>query len=79
MTQAPIVLPITNGGNFARKAGFTIALEGSGSRTTGVIRCDQPRSLDLIARDARRLEAVPDFILDAVSERLAAILDLPGV
>jgi mRNA interferase ChpB len=44
-TQLPIVVPITNGGNFARRAGFTVSLENAGTKTTGVIRCDQLRPL----------------------------------
>ena len=31
ITQLPIVVPITNGGNFARTAGFAVALDGSGA------------------------------------------------
>ena len=43
VTRVPVVLPITNGGNFARTAGFAVSLDGCGTRTTGVVRCDQPR------------------------------------
>ncbi len=43
-------------------------------RTTGVIRCDQPRALDLKARNGRHLETVPDPIMDDVLARLATIL-----
>src|SRR5262249_16461693 len=56
LTRTPVVLPITTGGNFARTAGFAVEL--SGTRTTGVVRCDQPRALDLGARNGRRVEAV---------------------
>ena len=74
LTRAPIVLPITTGGNFARRRGFAVSLEGAGTRTTGVIRCDQPRVLDLAARNGKRLETVPEPILDEALARLAAIL-----
>ena len=47
-TKLPVVLPITNGGDFARRIGF--AVEIAGIKTTGLIRCDQPRVLDLAER-----------------------------
>jgi mRNA interferase ChpB len=75
VTKVPIVLPITSGGNFARTAGFAVPLAGSGTQTTGVIRCDQPRALDLQARDARKLESVPAMIVDEVLAKLATILE----
>lgn len=73
LTRAPIVVPITTGGAFARTAGFTVSLSGAGTRTTGVIRCDQPRPVDLGARGARRLETVPKPILDEVLALLAPL------
>jgi mRNA interferase ChpB len=75
LTQAPIVVPITTGGFFARTAGFTVSLSGAGTRTTGVIRCDQPRPVDLGARKARRLESVPPAILDEVLGLLAPLFE----
>src|SRR5216683_3203723 len=74
LTRVPVVLPITTGGNFARAAGFAVSLEGAGTRTTGVIRCDQPRALDLAARKGRRLEHVPPGIIDEVLARVATIV-----
>jgi len=50
LTKVPIVLPITSGGSFARTAGFAVSLADAGTRTTGVVRCDQPRAFDLGAR-----------------------------
>ncbi len=73
VTQVPVVLPITSGGNFARTAGFAVSLDACGSRTKGVVRCDQPRALDLRARNARRLENVPPIIMEEVLARLQAI------
>ena len=75
LTRVPVVLPITSGGNFARTAGFAVSLTGMGTQTTGVIRCDQPRALDLQTRMARRLEAVPATIIDEVMARLATIFE----
>lgn len=74
LTRVPVVLPITTGGNFARTAGFAVPLAGAGLQTTGVVRCDQPRALDLGARGARKLETVPASIMDEVLARLAPIL-----
>jgi mRNA interferase ChpB len=74
MTQVPIVLPITTGGNFARTAGFAVTLMGAGTQTTGVVRCDQPRALDLKARGGRKVEQAPPAIMDEVLAKLAAIL-----
>lgn len=73
LTKTPVVLPITNGGNFARTAGFTVPLMGT--NTTGVVRCDQPRALDLGTRHARKLESVPTPILDEVLAKLAPIFE----
>jgi mRNA interferase ChpB len=75
VTKVPVVLPVTSGGNFARTAGFAVSLVGSGTQTTGVIRCDQPRALDLQARDARKLESVPAMIVNEVLAKLATILE----
>ena len=74
LTRTPVVLPITTGGNFARRRGFAVSLDGAGTRTVGVIRCDQPRVLDLTARNGKRLETIPEQIMDDVLARLAAIL-----
>jgi mRNA-degrading endonuclease toxin of MazEF toxin-antitoxin module len=43
VTKVPVVLPITSGGNFARTAGFAVPLTGAGTKTTGIVRCDQRR------------------------------------
>ena len=75
VTQVPVVLPITSGGNFARTAGFAVSLAGAGTKTTGVVRCDQPRALDLSARHGRKLETVPDAIMDEVLAKVATILE----
>jgi mRNA-degrading endonuclease toxin of MazEF toxin-antitoxin module len=69
----PVVLPITSGGAFARVRGFAVSLSGAGTKTVGVIRCDQIRSLDLTARRGRLLENIPQEILDEVLAKLAPI------
>jgi mRNA interferase ChpB len=75
LTRTPVVLPITSGGNFARTAGFAVSLMGAGTNTTGVVRCDQPRALDLSSRNARKLESVPAAIVDEVLAKLAPIFE----
>jgi mRNA interferase ChpB len=71
--HVPIVVPITSGGVYARNNGFTVSLAGAGTRTNGLIRCDQPRPLDIAARNGRRLEAVPQHILDDVLAKLITL------
>jgi mRNA-degrading endonuclease toxin of MazEF toxin-antitoxin module len=73
LTKVPIVVPITSGGNFARTAGFAVSLDNAGTRTKGVIRCDQPRPIDLSARQARKLEVVPNAIIDDVLARIVTL------
>ncbi len=75
VTKVPVVLPITSGGNFARTAGFAVSLTGAGTKTTGIVRCDQPRALDLGARQGKKLESVPGEIMDEVLARLVAIFE----
>jgi len=75
VTKVPVVLPVTSGGNFARTVGFAVSLAGAGTNTTGVIRCDQPRALDLGARHGRRLENIPDAIMDEVLAKVGTILE----
>jgi mRNA interferase ChpB len=75
LTTVPIVLPITTGGNFARTAGFAVSLMGAGTRTTGVVRCDQPRAVDLRARGATRLESAPDGIVDEVLSKVSSLFE----
>jgi len=70
-TRLPIVLPITSGGEFARRIGFAVPV--AGIRTTGVVRCDQPRVLDLHARGGRKVESLPREILDEVLARASTL------
>lgn len=71
----PLVCPITQGGNFARHAGFAVSLSGAGLRTQGVVLCNQPRVLDLKARGGRFIENVPEFIMDEVLARLQTLIE----
>lgn len=72
-TKLPVILPITNGGDFARRIGFAVPI--SGIRTTGVVRCDQPRVVDLQARQGRKVDALPPVILDEVLAKVATLFE----
>ena len=63
-TKLPVVLPITSGGEFARRLGFAVPL--TGIRTSGIVRCDQPRVLDIEARHGRKVDALSTELLDEV-------------
>ena len=71
ITKMPIVLPITSGGNFAKNRGFAVHLLGG--KTTGIVRCDQPRALDFDARQAKFLEHAADQVTEEVLARFNAI------
>ncbi|AKL11321.1 TPA: type II toxin-antitoxin system PemK/MazF family toxin [Kluyvera intermedia] len=72
LTRLPAV-PVTSGGNVTCAAGFAISLDGAGTKTT-MIRCDHPRIIDMDARNGKRLEPVPEAIVNQVLARLEAIL-----
>ena len=72
-TKLPVVLPITNGGDFARRLGFSVAL--TGMKTTGVVRCDQPRVIDLTARNARKVDVLPEALMDEVLAKIATLFE----
>ena len=75
VTQTAIILPITTRGNFARTAGFAVPLAGGGMKTTGVVRCDQPRVLDLAARSGTFLERALDTVVDEVLARVTTLFE----
>lgn len=68
-----LVAPISQGGNFARGAGFAVSLSGSGTDVSGVVLVNQVKSLDLISRHARKSEAAPLQIVEEALMRLQAI------
>jgi mRNA interferase ChpB len=72
-TKLPVVLPITNGGDFARRIGFGVAL--SGIKTTGLVRCDQPRVLDVVARGGRHVDVLSAELLDEVMAKVITIFE----
>jgi len=71
----PLVCPVTQGGNFARHAGFAVSMTGTGTNTQGVVLCNQLRTLDLKARGAKFIEKAPGFIVDEVLAKLQTLLE----
>lgn len=72
-TLLPVVCSITSGGDFARRIGFAVPILGI--KTTGVVRCDQPRVLDLGARNARKVDTLPASIMEEVLAKLVPIFE----
>lgn len=72
-TRLPVILPIISGGEFARRIGFAVPI--SGVKTTGVVRCDQPRVLDLHARNGRKVDALPQALMDEVLAKVVTIFE----
>ena len=70
-TRLPVILPIATGGEFARRLGFAVPL--TGTKTSGAVRCDQPLVLDLAARNARRVEALPAQLMEEVLAKVVTI------
>jgi mRNA interferase ChpB len=70
-----LVAPITQGGDFARYAGFAVTLTGTGCKTQGVALVNKVRMLDLVARQARKVERVPLEVMEDAMARLRALLD----
>lgn len=72
-TKLPVILSITNGGEFASRIGFAVPIIGI--KTTGVVRCDQPRVLDIAARNGRKVDTLPADLLDEVLAKLVPIFE----
>lgn len=69
-----IIAPITQGGAYARHAGFAVPLTGTGCETQGMALINQLRSLDLEARGAKKIERAPQMVIDDALARLNTIL-----
>ena len=70
-----LVAPITQGGDFSRFAGFAVPLGGADCKTHGVALINKIRMLDLVARNAKRVERVPQVVIDDAIGRLTALLE----
>ena len=73
VTGLPVVVPITSGGQFARSIGFAVPL--SGTKTTGIVRCDQPRVLDIRARGGKRVERAPAAVVGEVLAKVSTMFE----
>jgi mRNA-degrading endonuclease toxin of MazEF toxin-antitoxin module len=70
-----LVCPISQGGNFARHAGFAVSLTGTGTNAQGVVLCNQARTLDLQARKATFSEKLHQSVTDEVIAKLLTLLE----
>lgn len=73
VTKLPVILPITSGGDFARRFGFAVHI--TGIKTTGIIRCDQPRVIDLVSRSGHKVDVLPESIMDEVLAKISTIFE----
>jgi len=72
-TRLPVILPITKGGDFARCLGFTVPV--TGIKIAGVVHCDQPRVIDLVAHHARKVDSLPAPLMDEVLARVVTLFE----
>lgn len=72
-TRLPVILPITNGGEFVRRLGYAVPI--TGIQTTGVVHCDQPRVIDLAARKARKVDTLPTPLMNEVLAKVATLFE----
>jgi mRNA interferase ChpB len=70
-----MIAPITQGGNFSRFAGFAVSLGGTGMETQGVALVNMVRSVDLDARQAKKIEQAPQVVVDDALARLQTIFE----
>jgi mRNA interferase ChpB len=70
-----LVAPITQGGDFARFAGFAVSLTGTGCKTQGAALVNKIRMMDLAARGARKVERVPQQVIDDAIGRLLTLFE----
>ena len=70
-----LVAPITQGGDFSRFAGFAVSLTGAGCKTRGVALVNKMRMMDLAARKAKKIEQVPQQVIDDAMGRLLTLFE----
>jgi len=72
-TNMAIVCPITN-----TNRGFPLHVPLDGrTKTTGVIMCEQAKSLDILARSAVFVEPSPQDILEEVVDIIIGSIEIP--
>lgn len=69
-----LVAPITQGGDFSRFAGFAVSLTGTGCKTQGAALINKIRMLDVVSRDARRIERAPSEVVEDALAKLSGLL-----
>lgn len=72
-TGLPVILPITHGGEFACRLGFAVPV--TGIKITSIVRCDQPRVIDLVARRGHKIDTLPPAIMEEVLARVATLFE----
>lgn len=70
-----LVAPITQGGTASRETGFSVTLMGAGTRTQGMVLCDQTRTVDARARTFRRIEQAPQSLVREALDAVRSILE----
>ena len=70
-----LIAPITQGGDYSRHQGFAVSLTGTGCKTQGVALVNKMRMMDLVARKAKKIERVPQVVLDDALSRLATLFE----
>lgn len=70
-----LVAPITQGGDYARYAGYAVTLTGTGCKTQGVALVNKMRMLDLVARNAKKIERAPKVVIDDAIGRLMTLFE----
>lgn len=70
-----LVCPITQGGGFARDHGFAVPLSGAGTRTQGVVLCNQVRTIDYKERGGGFSESLPGSLVEEVLARVRTLID----
>jgi mRNA interferase ChpB len=70
-----LVAPITQGGSASRETGLSVTLMGTGTRTQGIVLCDQTRTVDARARTFRRVEKAPAQVVREALDAVRAILE----
>lgn len=72
-----LVVPITTGGVFARKAGLAVNI--SGYQTNGVALCNQVRGMDIVGRmqkkTAKYIETIDSSLVDEIALRVISMID----
>ena len=70
-----LIAPITQGGNIGRIEGWAVTLMGTGTVTPGVVVVSHCRVIDLAARGAKLIDAVPASIVEEVLAKLQAMVE----